>query len=110
MAKPSEVVAQSIARSRGCSAPERRDRAAAVQLLHDLHAAGYVPVRSPKTVSAGDLSWVVAEAIHRRCCGDSWCEGPVEHLSAAAVAVDLLVGHIARAPGVLGGRHLVDAA
>ena len=89
MTTPSEAVAASLARKRGAAAPERCDRAAAVQLIHELDAAGIVVGRRTPPASPA-LTWAVARVIHRRCC-DAACSGAHEHLPAAAVAVDLLL-------------------
>ena len=42
------------------------------------------------TTSPAELTWEVARGIHRRCCRDGSCDGAFEHLTAAAVAVEML--------------------
>ena len=54
------------------------------------------------------LTWSVAEAIHRRCCGRTACNGVFEHLGAAAAAIEALAPRTPPAPAI--GRRLSRAA
>ncbi|HUZ42917.1 MAG TPA: hypothetical protein VMU63_00820 [Acidimicrobiales bacterium] len=50
-------------------------------------------MRARVTVPARtDATWVVATAIHRRCCTHTACAGPFVHLQEAAAATEALLG------------------